>query len=126
MNALVKELVEKKSGNIDLDDMKRIMHDTVDSYALKKMRDLATIFEKDQVPPWLRPYLSTLKVWNGDFLKTSTEPTLFTLLEYNIFKVLLKKQIPDENLWIKIMSRYEGEDFQFNFYSSLIEDPSRH
>lgn len=45
---MIEELISKKSGQIDIDDMRKIQSDTIDIYAIIKKRALINLF-KSQV-----------------------------------------------------------------------------
>lgn len=87
---MIEELISKKSGQIDIDDMRKIQSDTIDIYAIKKKKALVNLFKSQVTQADEKEWLKKLEEWDGNFNKDLEVPTFFSMVEHQIFYDLFK------------------------------------
>lgn len=87
---MIEELISKKSGHIDIGDMRKIQSDTVDIYAIVKKKALINLFKSQVTKFDEKDWLKKLEEWDGNFHKDLEVPTLFSMIEHQILYDLLK------------------------------------
>jgi penicillin amidase len=128
IDELMLELITQKSGSITLEDVNKILHDTIDVYATHKTKKLISIATKNMSHKKrenhgrLEALLGRLAKWNGDFDQKLEEPTILSLWEYYFMEQFAKQQIPDDEIRLNIYDLHVVEDFIYNFLTDLDND----
>jgi acyl-homoserine lactone acylase PvdQ len=108
--------------------MVKLLEDTKDLFAEhKKNNMIGAVNQYLALNPGLKNvtlqgYLSKIDKWNSHFDADQTEPTLFSAWEYFIFRDILKTQLPDQTIKLKILGNSIIQTFFMNLFESVNED----
>jgi len=109
--------------------MEKILNDTVDLYAINKKKNLVKIVldhwkvHSHKNTQKVHSVLNKIALWDGDFAGDIEEPSYFAMWELFIFRNILKAQIPDEEVKMKIASNAFFEQFEIWLFRNVAANP---
>jgi acyl-homoserine lactone acylase PvdQ len=73
--------------------MVELQNDVIDQFALNEVKLLVKVLRMNFMTQDHLKYMKILEVWNGEFKKERTEPTLFALYKYYFTKYFLSENL---------------------------------